>query len=148
MTTAAPLTNRHARVRVRVCVTRRARYAAWRALPDATESTAINAGFLTVALVDSAAGGRPIRLPPSLPRADDGAAAAEHAAALARRELRVQRRQMFSLNTGAMRFTATLCAATHAPTHMHIWTYHMHTCMYICPRNHIPTWHTTEAMLG
>ena len=73
-------------------------------------NTPINSGYLTVGLVDQRTG-RPIRLQPSQPpTADeaDEAATAQHDAAILRRRLRVQRRQMFSLRADAMHYSPTL----------------------------------------
>ena len=67
--------------------------------------TPINSGFLTVSLVEQGTG-RTLRLPPSLPIAGDAASTKRHEAAMVRRTLRVQRRQMFSLRPDAFAFSA------------------------------------------
>lgn len=67
----------------------------------------INSGYITAAVVDAKAG-LPLPLRTTEPRLNDTVAQEEHDAALVRRKLRIQRRQMFSLRPDAMQFSLTL----------------------------------------
>ena len=67
--------------------------------------TPINSGFLTVSLVEQRTG-RALRLPPSQPIANDASSAKRHEAAMVRRQLRIQRRQMFSSRPDAFHFAS------------------------------------------
>ena len=67
----------------------------------------INSGYLTVSLVEMRSG-QPVRLQASEPPAGNDVGKAQHDAAMLRRQLRIQRRQMFSLRPDAMHFAATL----------------------------------------
>ena len=74
---------------------------------SSTEETSINSGYLTVGIVDQRTG-RPVQLPPTEPPKDDQDARMQHDQAMLRRQLRIQRRQMFSLRSDAMQFSQIL----------------------------------------
>ena len=72
-----------------------------------TEWTETNSGFLTVSIVDTKTGAT-LALVPTAPPMNDDEGKKQHEAAMVRRRLRIQRRQMFSLQNDPMHYSHTL----------------------------------------